>query len=63
LEEFSSFNKWQLEVSEDESPQNELEEIMKPEVENSFGSETKRDGDSKLVKCVTEKEKNIFRLE
>lgn len=63
MEEFSSFNKWQLEVSKDESPQNELEEIMKPEVESSFGSETKCDGDSKLVKCVTEKKKNIFRLE
>src|SRR5699024_3268365 len=54
LEEFLSFNERQLEVLKNESPQNELEAIMKPEIEGPFGSETERDGDSELVKRVTE---------
>src|SRR5699024_7930220 len=63
LEGFLSFNEWQLEVLKNESPQNELEEIMKPEIEGPFGSETERDGDSELVKRVTEIRKKEEYLE
>src|SRR5699024_10635278 len=63
LEEFLSFNEWQLEVLKNESPQNELEEIMKPEIEGSFVSETERDGDSELMKRVTEIRKKEEYLE
>src|SRR5699024_6367282 len=63
LAEFLSFNEWQLAVLKNESTQNELEEIMKPEIEGTFGSETKSDGDSELVKRVTEIRKKEEYLE
>src|SRR5699024_7091325 len=63
LEGFLSFNEWQLEVLKNESPQNELEEIMKPEIEGPFGSEIERDRDSEHVKYVTEIRKKKEYLE
>src|SRR5699024_3899819 len=63
LEGFLSFNEWQLDVLKNESTQNELEEIMKPEIEGPFGSEIERDGDSELVKRVTEIRKKEEYLE
>src|SRR5699024_5931533 len=63
LEGFLSFNEWQLELWKNKSPHNELEEIMKPEIENPFGSETERDGDSELVKRSTEIRKKEEYLE
>src|SRR5699024_9851750 len=63
LEGFLSFNEWQLEVLKNESPQNELEEIMKLEIEGPFGYETERDGDIEHVKRVTEIRKKEEYLE
>src|SRR5690625_4277290 len=56
LIETLSYYEWQLEVLHAESPENELEEIMKEEAD-IFGLKTERDSDSYYMKGVEEIEK------
>lgn len=56
LTETLSYYEWQPEVLHAESPQNELEEIMKEEAD-IFGLKTERDADSYYMKGLGEIEK------
>jgi len=62
LSETLSYYEWQLEVLRAESPENELEEIMKEEAD-IFGLKTERDSDSYYMKGVGEIEKKKRELE
>lgn len=56
MTETLSYYEWQLEVLRAESPENELEEIMKEEAD-IFGLKTERDSDSYYMKRLWELEK------